>query len=66
MPNMGEMIPLRLFFHQRATPCGGVRSARLLVGLMPVVMGKSWKWRVRMKTFVVALGDHFLIFKAFK
>jgi hypothetical protein len=63
---MGEMIPLRLFFHQRATPCGGVRSARLLVGLMPVVMGKSWRWMEKRQVFVVALGDHFLIFKAFK
>jgi hypothetical protein len=35
------MISLRLFFHQSATPFGGVRSALLLVGLMPVVMGKD-------------------------
>jgi hypothetical protein len=60
------MMPLRLFFHQRASPFGGVRSARLLLGLMPVVVGNSWRWMERMKTFVVALGDHFLIFKAFK
>ena len=45
MPNRGEMIPLRLFFHQSATPVGGVRSARLLLGPMPVVMGKSWRGR---------------------
>ena len=45
MPNRGEMIPLRLFFHQSATPVGGVRSARVLVGLIPVVMGNAWRWR---------------------
>jgi hypothetical protein len=36
---------LRLFFHQSANPFGGVVVELVVLGLMPVVMGKSWNGR---------------------